>query len=77
MFRVDEMLGFLAETWRVWLVFTIVSLAGYSLYWYLFGQRVYRAVGGKAQLKHGRVGKWQDLEQHLHKDHNGPEQSEQ
>jgi len=69
MFNVEQMIDWLSETWRIWLVFTIVVLAGYCLYWYLFGQRTYRAVNGKAQIKHGRLGKWQDLEAHLEDEH--------
>ena len=73
MFKPEQMLEFLSETWKVWLIFTVVALAGYCLYWYLFGQRIYRAVAGKAQVKHGRLGKWEDLEQHLHNEHDGSE----
>ena len=69
MFHPEQMAEFLSGTWKVWLIFTIVALAGYTLYWYLWGQRIYRAVEGRAQIKHGRLGKWQDLETHLHNDH--------
>ena len=71
MFYPKQMLEFLSETWEVWLVFALISLVGYSLYWYLRGQRTYRAVNGKAQVKHGRLGKWQDLREHLNSDHEG------
>jgi hypothetical protein len=64
-----NVLNWLRETWAVWLIFAIVILAGYLLYWYLFEQRTYRAEGGKAQVKHGRLGTWIDLEKHLTNNH--------
>lgn len=62
---ISNVLSFLSDTWLVWLIFTIIVLAGYTLYWYLFGQRTYRAVEDKAQIRHGRLGIWLDLEEHL------------
>jgi hypothetical protein len=65
----ENLLSWMEETWPYWLVSAVVILAGYCLYWYLFEQRTYRAVGGKAQVKHGRLGHWEDLEEHLKKHH--------
>lgn len=65
----SSMLNWLSETWKVWLVFTILALASWTLYWYLFGQRAYRAINSKAQIRHGRLGSWIDLEEHLEGQH--------
>jgi hypothetical protein len=65
-----NVLSFLSETWRMWLIYAILSLVGYFFYWYLFQQRLYKAIEGKAFVRHGRLGKWVDLTKHLHDEHN-------
>jgi len=70
MFDIGQSLAWFLGTWKVWLVFVIATLVGYSLYWYLFIQRSYRAINGKGEIKQGRLGKWQDLETHLYNEHN-------
>lgn len=65
----QKVLGWLSETWLYWLVFAVAILAGYCLYWYLFEQRIYQAVDGKAQVRHGRLGRWKELEEHLKEEH--------
>ena len=67
-----NVLNWLRGTWIAWVIFAIVILAGYSVYWYLFEQRTYRVEGGKAQVKHGRLRTWIDLEKHLTNDHKEP-----
>ena len=65
----QNLLSFLSQTWHIWLVFAIVVLVGYCWYWYLFAQRVYKAIDHKAFVRHGRLGKWVNVEEHLHNDH--------
>lgn len=36
---------------------------------FLTEKRYYRAVNGKAQVRHGRLGSWEDLEEHLKDGH--------
>ena len=65
MFHPEQMLEFFSETWEVWLVFTIVALLGYYFWWYLTQQRAYRVIDGKLQVRHGKLGRWEDLGGHL------------
>jgi hypothetical protein len=36
---------------------------------YLFGQRVYKEVDGKLLVRHGKFGKWINVEAHMKDDH--------
>jgi len=62
-----NLVAWLSETWKVWVVFSIVVSVAYCLWWYLFQQRTYRAINGQAQVKHGHLGHWQNLDDHLKK----------
>jgi len=64
-----NILNFLSETWLIWLAYVITALAGYSWYWYLSQQRVYKVIDGKLFLRHGRLGKWSEVKEHLFKEH--------
>ena len=55
---------FLSETWVEWLIYAAAAFAGYALYWYLFERRVYRLIDGRVCVRHGRLRKWLDLEDH-------------
>lgn len=58
---IQNVLAWLSETWEAWLAFALIAIGGWLLYYYLFEQRTYRAIDGKAQVKHGRLGRWVDL----------------
>ena len=64
-----NILNFLSETWPIWLAFTIVALAGYCWYWYLERQRAYKVIDGKLFIRHGRLGKWVEVKEHLYEEH--------
>ena len=51
--------------WWVWVIAIVASLG----HWYLFWQRTYKEVEGKLFARHGRFGKWVDVEKHLEQDH--------
>jgi hypothetical protein len=65
----QNILNFLPEKWLIWLAFVIVVLAGYCWYWYLFEQRTYKAIDGKLFVRHGRLGKWVEIIEHLREEH--------
>jgi len=48
----------------VWVIF-----ACWNMYRYLWGDHEYRAVDGKAEIRHGYLGHWEPLEQHLRDKH--------
>jgi len=64
-----NILNWLSETWPTWLAYAITALAGYCWYWYLFGQRVYKVIDGGLFVRHGRLGKWEEIQEHLSKEH--------
>jgi hypothetical protein len=55
----------LLTQWWFWLVF----VTGVLLYWFLFGRRVYKIVGKKLFVRHGQLGDWLDIEEHLKNEH--------
>lgn len=60
-----ENFSWLVKQWWAWVAFFISIPIG----WYLFSQRQYRMKNGKGYVRHGRLGKWIDLENHLKDDH--------
>jgi len=61
---VQQLAWFLCQWW-----FWIAYITSLVLFWYLFKQRTYTKVNGKAFVRHGRLGKWIDLEEHLRQKH--------
>ena len=57
------------DDWQAWLAFTILSFAGYTVWYFLVERRLYKEVSGKLYVRHGRLGKWLDVEQHLKEEH--------
>jgi hypothetical protein len=55
----------LGSRWWFWLIFIV----GMIFYWHLFRRRVYKMVGGKLFVRHGQLGRWLDVEEHLQKEH--------
>jgi len=55
----------LLKQWWFW----VAVVAGNVIYWYLFRQRVYKQVNDKFCIRHGRLGKWLDVEEHLKTEH--------
>ena len=51
--------------WWFWVAFIV----GMTTYWYLFRQRVYKQVNGKLFIRHGKLGKWLDAEEHMKQEH--------
>jgi len=47
-----------------------IIFACWNMYRYLWGDHEYRADNGKAQIRHGRLGQWEDLLKHLKEKHN-------
>jgi len=43
--------------------------ACWNVYRYLWEDHEYKAVNGKAEVRHGRLGHWEPLEQHLRDKH--------
>ena len=57
--------GWLLTRWWFWLTFVLSIPVG----WYLFSQRTYKEVGGNLLVKHGKLGKWIDVEEHMKEHH--------
>jgi len=57
------------DHWQGWLIFASLSLAGYTAWYFLFEQRVYKEVDGRLYVRHGRLGKWIDVEKHMKREH--------
>jgi type II secretory pathway component PulF len=55
----------LLRQWWFWVIFIIGMIA----YWYLFSQRSYKEINRKLFVRHGRLGKWIDIEEHLKNEH--------
>jgi hypothetical protein len=55
----------LFHQWWAWLAFFVSIPIG----WYLFSQRQYREQNGRLLVRHGRLGQWIDVENHLRDDH--------
>ena len=53
------------DHWQAWLTFTILSFVGYTVWYFLLERRLYKEVDGKLYVRHGRLGKWVDVEEHL------------
>lgn len=51
--------------WWFWIAFVV----GMILYWYLLRQRTYKEVDGKLFIRHGKLGKWLDIKEHLKTEH--------
>ena len=64
-----EKIGWLLSQWWFW----VGVLGYYGLFalglWYFAGRREYRKEGGRLMVRHGRLGKWQDVEEHLKEEH--------
>jgi len=55
----------LLKQWWFW----VGSFVFIGLGQYLFGQRDYKEVGGKLLVRHGKLGKWINVEGHMKDDH--------
>ena len=62
---------FVGNTRPMWLTIAVAwgIFACWNMYRYLWGDHEYRAVDGKAEIRHGRLGHWESLEQHLRDKH--------
>jgi len=58
---VGEQFIWLLTRWWFWLAFVV----GMGLHWYLFRQRTYKVVGGSLFVRHGRLGRWLNVEDHM------------
>jgi len=58
------------ESWGYTLL-TLIGLIALALIlgWHLYVKRYYKAVDGKAYVKEGKLGDWEELEDHIKKEH--------
>ncbi|MBV6342961.1 hypothetical protein [Candidatus Magnetobacterium casense] len=55
----------LMKQWWFWVgSFVLITLGQY-----LFGQRTYKELDGKLVVRHGRLGKWLNVVEHMEDDH--------
>ena len=62
---------FMENTRPMWLAIAVAwgIFACWNMYRYLRRDHEYRAVDGKAEIRHGCLGRWEPLEQHLRDKH--------
>lgn len=53
----------------VFIAVWVVIVASYMVWWYLWDKREYRAVNGRAEVRHGRLGHWEDIGAHIRREH--------
>ena len=61
-------LVWLLSQWWFWVGVTIIGL-GIWLAGYLFGRRTYKMENGRLMVRHGRLGEWMDVKEHMSQDH--------
>ena len=66
---INLMWGFIRQNW-LWLLVTypFACVAGYLLWWHMYGRREYKEVDGKIFIKEG-IGEWEEMEYHLKSRH--------
>ena len=58
-----------SNSWCFRVIFTITALTAYAIYWYLKERRDYKVIDNKLFVRHGRIGSWINVEEHMKKDH--------
>jgi hypothetical protein len=56
-------------TWKYWVMFLLLSAAVQAAWYYLKEQRTYREQDSKLMVRHGKLGKWLEVSQHLANHH--------
>ena len=54
--------------WWFWIL-VVIGYILFAIYWHLFRQRTYKEIDHKLYIRHGRLGKWTDIEVHLKNEH--------
>lgn len=55
----------LLTRWWFWLLWLATAVLG----WFLLAQRSYKEVNGGLLVRHGKLGRWVDVEEHLKLEH--------
>jgi len=57
------------KDYNLWIFSGLVFLASWVVYRTLFDVRDYKEVGGKLYVKHGKLGHWVEVEEHMKEGH--------
>jgi hypothetical protein len=61
--------GLALQTWQYWVSLMLLTAAVHVVWYFLKEQRTYRVQDGKLVVRHGRSGKWVEVQEHLQDKH--------
>jgi hypothetical protein len=61
--------GLVLMTWKYWVALMLLTAAFQVVWYFLKEQRTYRVQDGKLVVRHGRLGEWEEVQEHLQAKH--------